>query len=686
MTGKQRFINTVERKPVDRPAIWMSAPTGIELERVCTHYGVGNWHDLQVKAGDDVYAFDIPYNSGYATHIAAAFDWYMNGSNVDPDHRTLTADGCFKDAEDLSDLDFFQWPDPRQYIDAQEVHRRCAAAPAGRATLAQCWSAHFQDSCAAFGMETALMNMVSNPEIYMAVDEKIVDFYLKANEVIFQATKGMLDAVIFANDFGSQQGLMLSADMIAKYVMPGSKRLVEQAHSYGVKVIYHSCGAIFDAIPHLLNIGVDLVHPIQATAHGMNPKRLKESFGNHVCFCGGVDIQELLPNGTPAEVKSKVWELRDLFPTGLVISPSQGVILEDVPPVNIEAMLEADLAPSSQKPMTSRQRVLATFDRQPTDRVPRWCGASPEFLEKSKAFLGVDNDETVFIRFGDDFRRVHSRFIGPADKTGSNSVFGVTHHGIGCGQANVHPLQDATLEDVEAYHWPDPDWVDVSHIRTDALAYGGEYAILGGEWCPFFHDAIDLMGMESLMIAMYEEPEVVSAMISHIVDYYYKVCHRIFETAGDVLDIFFLGNDFGSQTGPLLGRALFDQFFTPHLKQLSDLGHSYGLKVMLHCCGSFVPLMPSLIEAGIDGLQGLQPTTKDMDVVNLVEKFEDNLIFNGCVDSIHYLIDGTPETVATETKRVLNATKAGGFILSASHDYLLEETPVENVLAMYDCI
>lgn len=340
MTGKERFLAAAAREVVDRPPIWMSAPIGAELDILCRAFHVSNWHELQVKAGDDVYAFDIPYDSGYATSIAAAFDWYMNGSNVDPDHRTLTADGCFKDAEELSDLDFFDWPDPVKYIDADEVRRRCNLAPKGRATLAQVWSAHFQDACASFGMETALMNMVSNPEIYMAVDEKIVDFYLKSNEVIYEATKGSLDAVIIANDFGSQQGLLLSREMIHDFVIPGAKKLIEQAHSYGVKVIYHSCGAIFDAMPELIAAGADFIHPLQATAKGMDPKRIKAAYGDKVSFCGGVDIQELLPTGTPEEVRAKVRELREIFPTGLVISPSQGTILDDVPPENIMAMLD----------------------------------------------------------------------------------------------------------------------------------------------------------------------------------------------------------------------------------------------------------------------------------------------------------------------------------------------------------
>ncbi|MEG1525018.1 MAG: uroporphyrinogen decarboxylase family protein [Clostridia bacterium] len=341
MTGLERFYATLERRPVDRPAAWMSAPAGAEMGILCKFYGVNNWHELQVKAGDDIYAFDIPYDSGYASNIAAAFDWYQNGTNVDPDHRTLTADGCFKDAEERSDLDFFDWPDPRKYIDADECRRRCAAAPKGRATLAQVWSAHFQDACAAFGMQTALMNMVCNPEIYMAVDQKLVDFYLRANEVVYEACKGMLDAIIIANDFGSQQNLMISREMIHKFVMPGAKQIVDQAHSYGIKVIYHSCGAVFEAMPELIEIGVDAIHPLQATAKGMDPRRIKQAYGDKASFCGGVDIQELLPNGTPAQVKAKVRELREIFPTGLIVSPSQGVILDDVPPENIQAMLEA---------------------------------------------------------------------------------------------------------------------------------------------------------------------------------------------------------------------------------------------------------------------------------------------------------------------------------------------------------
>lgn len=343
--------------------------------------------------------------------------------------------------------------------------------------------------------------------------------------------------------------------------------------------------------------------------------------------------------------------------------------------------------------MTSKERVRAAFARQPVDRVPMWCGASPEFMAKARAFLGVEDDEAVSLRFHDDFRRVFSRYCGPErfdpaynEKQGKViSVFGVERHGIGYGQPVCHPLENATLEEVHAYPWPDPDWFDVSHIREDALAWGGEYAIMGGEWSPFFHDAIDLLGMENMMCLFYDEPEIVDAVLTHIVDFYWEISRRTFEAAGDVLDIFFFGNDFGSQNGPLMGPELFERFFAPHLRRLADLGHQYGLKVQMHCCGSMAPLMPVMIDAGIDALQSLQPITPDMQPAVLKERFGDRLVLNGCVDSIRVLINGTPELVRETVNDTLRTMMpGGGFILSPSHDYLLEETPVENALAFYD--
>jgi uroporphyrinogen decarboxylase len=341
--------------------------------------------------------------------------------------------------------------------------------------------------------------------------------------------------------------------------------------------------------------------------------------------------------------------------------------------------------------MTPRERVLSAFAHVESDLVPRWCGASPEFMAKARRALGVADDEAVRLRFGDDFRRVSARYAGPVEPLSAGATyrtaFGVERHGQGYGQPIGHPLAGASLAQIHDYAWPDPQWIDVSQVRTDALAWGRRYAILGGDWSPFWHDAIDLLGMENLCFKMIDEPELVDALFGRLVDYYAAVSQRIFDAAAEAIDIFFIGNDFGSRTGPLLGPALFERFVLPHLRRLIDLGHGYGLKVQLHCCGGFEPLIPALVAAGLDGLHAVQPCCQGMDLARLKANYGRNILFNGAIDSHHVLIEGTPEIVREKTREVLAImAPGGGYVAGASHDYILEETPVENVLAMFDAV
>lgn len=344
--------------------------------------------------------------------------------------------------------------------------------------------------------------------------------------------------------------------------------------------------------------------------------------------------------------------------------------------------------------MTSRERVLAAFAHEEPDRVPRWCGASPEFIAKAKRQLGLEDTEQLFERFGDDFRRVFARYAGPEEfspeanlSAGAKwrTIFGIERHGVGWGQPTSHPLAEATLAQVHDYPWPAPQWMDVTGIRGEALTWGRRYAILGGEWAPFWHDAIDLLGMENLYYKMYDDPALVDAVLQHVVDFYAEVSRRIFDAAADALDVFFIGNDFGGQTGPLLSPAQFERFLLPHLQRLIDLGHAYKLKVQLHCCGGYEPLMPAMIAAGLDGLHAVQPCCGGMDLPRLKANYGGRILFNGAIDSQHVLIEGTPDSVRQRTREVLAIMMpGGGYVAGASHDYILEETPVANVVAMFD--
>jgi uroporphyrinogen decarboxylase len=340
MNHIERFLATVERKPVDRLASWLGLPDKKAYKGLFEYFGVKSVDELKAKIDDDVYPVELPYHSPTSNAIYAAFD-FAKVSHGDPDERTLTAPGFFEDYEDPDRADDFIWPDPEKYISVEECKKVVENAQSEKAVLGVLWSAHFQDTCAAFGMETALVKMITEPDMYRAVDRKILDFYLKANEIFYEATKGNVHAVLIGNDMGSQSGLMLSPKLIREFVVPGAKELVAQAKSYGLKVLYHSCGAIFEVIPDLIEAGVDVVHPIQALAKGMEPRGLKEAYGDKVSFCGGVDAQNLLVNGKLEEVSAKVEELKSIFKTGLIISPSHEAILPDIAPANIEALFRA---------------------------------------------------------------------------------------------------------------------------------------------------------------------------------------------------------------------------------------------------------------------------------------------------------------------------------------------------------
>jgi len=340
MNCKERFYATIERKPVDRPASWLGLPVNEALPALFKQFNVSTYDDLKEKIGDDIYPIEVPYNHPPLNHIACAFDFAQVGASKN-EERTLTAPGFFEDFTDPTRIDEFAWPDPSDHMNFEACEKVVNEAPQDYALMGIMWSAHFQDACAAFGMENAMMSMLMAPEMFQAVIDRITEFYLKANEIFYSAAGDKLDAVLIGNDWGSQTGLMLDPGLLHQFVFKGTKQLIDQAHSYGYKVIHHSCGSIADIVPDLIELGVDAIHPIQALAKGMAASELKERYYGKTSFCGGIDAQELLVNGKPEQVRQKVLELKTLFPTGLIISPSHEAILTDISPANVEALFNA---------------------------------------------------------------------------------------------------------------------------------------------------------------------------------------------------------------------------------------------------------------------------------------------------------------------------------------------------------
>ncbi|MFC2137401.1 uroporphyrinogen decarboxylase family protein [Bacteroidota bacterium] len=340
MKHKDRFYATIAYEQVDRPASWLGLPVPSTEPSLFKHFNVSSISQMKSIIDDDIYPIEVPYNYPPSNHIACAFDFAKTKHLDTPDERTLTAPGFFEDYSDPDDVKKFNWPDPAKYLDRKESKRRAKTINEEYIRMGILWSAHFQDACSAFGMEHALVEMLANPEMFMAVIDRITEFYLRANEIFYESTKGYLDAILIGNDFGSQTGLMVPPETIKEMVFPGTKKLIDQAKSYNLKVVHHSCGSIFPIIDDLIELGVDIVHPIQALAENMDAPNLKKHFDKKVAFCGGIDAQYLLVNGKPEEVTKKVNELKEIFPTGLIFSPSHEAILPDIPPANIEALFK----------------------------------------------------------------------------------------------------------------------------------------------------------------------------------------------------------------------------------------------------------------------------------------------------------------------------------------------------------
>lgn len=199
----------------------------------------------------------------------------------------------------------------------------------------------FETSWYMRGFENIFMDLATQPQITHALFEHVTSFYLDHFKKILQAARGRIDLVFTADDIGGQNGLLMSLDMWETPLKPFHVKLNRVIHEYGAKVIYHSDGAVMDAVEGLIDMGIDVLQALQFDAHGMDPVALKTNYGDRLCFEGGISVQRTLPFATPAEVRQEVLDrLRVLGKGGgYIIGPSH-VIQDGTPPENILALFD----------------------------------------------------------------------------------------------------------------------------------------------------------------------------------------------------------------------------------------------------------------------------------------------------------------------------------------------------------
>mgnify|MGYP000421492683 CR=1 FL=1 len=147
---------------------------------------------------------------------------------------------------------------------------------------------------------------------------------------------------MMGDDFGNQNGPLVPLSLWRRFFKPGFKAYIDLAHRFGLKVMHHTCGSVRDLIPDFIECGLDILQSLQPRARGMDLAELKREFGHDLCFHGGVDIQELLPRGTPEDIRREVKRLIDVgSPGGGYIISTAHNILPDVPIENVLALYEA---------------------------------------------------------------------------------------------------------------------------------------------------------------------------------------------------------------------------------------------------------------------------------------------------------------------------------------------------------
>lgn len=333
MTGRERIQKILARES-DACGYWHGHPHDTAEKQIFSHFGVANDFELGRLVGSDLY-WAMPEEHGSWKHPESkpTFD-VLAGE----ERHSLGQDGVFANTEDPREIEDFPWPDVANLDFTAVLAKMDQVSAAGQAIFSGMWSCFFHIVSDFFGMENYFMKMHTHPEVVDAVTRRVVDFYLQANELLFDQAGDKIDAYFFGNDLGSQLNLLVSPDSFDRFVYPYMKELIAPAKRRGYAVAHHSCGAIDRIIPRLIDASVDIIHPIQAQAVHMSARELRDKYGDSVIFMGGVDAQGILPFGTEDELRAEVKRLTGILGPNYIVSPSHESILPNIHPEKLRVM------------------------------------------------------------------------------------------------------------------------------------------------------------------------------------------------------------------------------------------------------------------------------------------------------------------------------------------------------------
>ncbi|HVN78252.1 MAG TPA: uroporphyrinogen decarboxylase family protein [Terriglobia bacterium] len=347
--------------------------------------------------------------------------------------------------------------------------------------------------------------------------------------------------------------------------------------------------------------------------------------------------------------------------------------------------------------MTPRERWQALFRGERPDRVPCDYWGPAEVTSRLLKDLGCCSERELWKRLDIDkciyLAPRHPR--AKEDTWHTPSLFSIWQietrlipYGDGLGmyeEVARSPLARAnSVADIQGFAWPDPmDW-DLSDFRRDCESWAG-YPILGASYEPFYLYC-RMRGMEQAFEDLVQNPVLVDATMERIFEIHAGIVRRALEAAGELIDFVYVAEDLGTQESLLMSPSTFRRFLKPWLTRMTELVHSYGVKVFHHDDGAIRQLLPDLIDVGIDLLNPIQWRCRGMDRLALARDFGQSFVFHGGVDNQQTLPFGLPHDVRQEISENLRFFRnCRGYIVSPCHN-IQANTPTRNIVALYEAV
>lgn len=347
--------------------------------------------------------------------------------------------------------------------------------------------------------------------------------------------------------------------------------------------------------------------------------------------------------------------------------------------------------------MIPKERVLMALFHQEPDRVPINFFGNAGITRRLMAHfsLAADNYEGLLQALGVDFRGINPPYIGPrlhqdppgmrADPEWGVRTRWVEHEWGGYWDFCDFPLKDASVEEVAAYPMPSPDDYDYQ-AAVDRCRRHQQYALYAGGagLVDIINATGRLRGMEQVLVDLATDDPAGLLLINRRLAIELEVTRRTLEACKGLVDLLWIGEDLGTQRGPVVSLPMFRKHIRPRHQQFIDLARAYNLPVIIHSCGSSSWAFPDFIEMGIDAVDTLQPEARDMSPRYLKETFGNRLAFHGCISTAGPVAYGTVQDVIENVRQTLEVMMPGGGYCLAPTHALQDNSPTENVLAMYE--